>query len=150
MFNESVYDLMVIPKYFGAAKENIMDLPVSDMTEVVNTATKVQSFCKERGIDEKRSYFAGLAMEEMVGNIVEHGFSKDDKSHSVGVRVVYKDDHVILRIKDDCTPFDPSERKDMVDPDDITKNIGIRMVYSIAKDISYQHMLGLNILSVKI
>ena len=57
---------------------------------------------------------------------------------------------MILRIKDDCIPFDPAERREMADPDDVTRNIGIRMVYRMAKDIQYQNILGLNVLTIRI
>ena len=93
---------------------------------------------------------AALFLEEMAGNVVVHGFEKDDKQHSVDVRVVCRQDSLLLRIKDDCVPFDPSERQSLVDPEDITKNIGIRMVYSMAKDISYQNILGMNVLTVQV
>jgi len=86
----------------------------------------------------------------MAGNIVTHGFSKDRKNHSVDIRVVHKDDKVILRIKDDCRPFDPATRKEITDPEDITKNIGIRMIYKLAEDIEYKNMLGLNVLTANI
>ena len=33
---------------------------------------------------------------------------------------------------------------------DPMKNIGIRMVYKIARDIQYQNVLGLNVLTLKI
>jgi anti-sigma regulatory factor (Ser/Thr protein kinase) len=86
----------------------------------------------------------------MAGNVVDHGFRKDKKKHTVDVRVVYKDDSVLLRIKDDCIPFDPAERQKITYPDDPAKNIGIRMVYRMADDIQYQNMLGLNVLTIKI
>ena len=66
------------------------------------------------------------------------------------MRVVHKDDTVILRIKDDCVPFDPAERQSIVTPEDPTKNIGIRMVYAMAEDIKYQNILGLNVLTIRI
>jgi anti-sigma regulatory factor (Ser/Thr protein kinase) len=89
-------------------------------------------------------------MEEMAGNIVDHGFVKDNKKHSVDVRVVRKDDDVILRLRDDCVPFDPGERMSMASSDDITKNIGIRMIFRMATDVQYQNILGLNVLTVRI
>ena len=89
-------------------------------------------------------------MEEMAGNVIEHGFTKDRrKDHTIDIRVVHKNDDIILRIKDDCVPFDPAERSKILDPDDITKNIGIRMVYAIADDIRYQNILGLNVLTIR-
>ena len=89
-------------------------------------------------------------MEEMAGNIVEHGFEKDNKKHYVDIRVVHKDDDVILRIKDDCVPFDPGERIKMADNDDLTRNIGIKMVFRTSKDVQYQNILGLNVLTIRI
>jgi hypothetical protein len=68
----------------------------------------------------------------------------------VDVRVVHKDDDVILRIKDDCVPFDPGERAKLSDPDYPTRNIGIRMVFGIAQDVQYQNILGLNVLMIRI
>ena len=35
-------------------------------------------------------------------------------------------------------------------PEDITKNIGIRMVYSMTDNIDYQNILGLNVLTLRI
>jgi len=64
-------------------------------------------------------------MEEMAGNIVGHGFTKDNKRHLIDVRVVHKGD-------------------------DIMKNIGIRMVFKTASDIQYQNILGLNVLTIRI
>ncbi len=46
----------------------------------------------------------------MAGNVVEHGFTKDKKRHAIDLRVTVKDSDVILRIKDDCVPFDPGTR----------------------------------------
>ena len=107
-------------------------------------------FCRERGIDGRRAYFAGLSLEEMAANVVGHGFTKDSKPHSVDIRVVHKGDDVILRIKDDCIPFDPAERKEIMDPKDRMKGAGIRLVYKVAKDIQYQNILGLNVLTIRI
>ena len=107
-------------------------------------------FCLSRGIDKRRAYFSGLALEEMAGNIVIHGFSLDHKHHSIDVRIVHKDDTMILRIRDDCAPFDPAERQRMAEQDDTAKNIGLRMVFKMAREIEYQNIFGLNVLTIKI
>ena len=149
-FPRNMEELMVIPDGFGVPESERMDLSVHSMEEVVSVSERVQNFCRERGIDERRAYLAGLAMEEMAGNIVDHGYSKDKKSHSIDVRVVHKNDDVILRIKDDCVPFDPAERRRLAENDDLAKNIGIRMVFRIARDVQYQNILGLNVLTIRI
>ena len=62
-----------------------------------------------------------------------------------------KDDSVMLRIKDDCIPFNPKEWYDMVSAKkDPTSNIGIRLVYALAQEVNYQNLLGLNVLTIKL
>jgi len=144
-------ELMVIPDSFGVPPEDRLDFSVRSMEDVVSVAQRIQSFCRSKGITERSAYLAGLSMEEMAGNVVSHGFTKDKRNHSVDVRVVKKDEDLILRIKDDCIPFDPGERQKMAEPsDDIMKNIGIRMIFQTAKDVKYQNILGLNVLTVRI
>ncbi len=143
--------LMVIPKSFGVGEDDRMDLTVRSMDQVIDVSEKVGEFCRSKKIDERRSYFAGLCLEEMAGNVVDHGFGKDKrKNHSVDIRVVKKNNDLILRIKDDCKPFDPMERKDMFNPESGPKNMGIKMVYGIAKKIEYQNILGMNVLTILI
>ena len=143
-------ELMVIPEDFGVSEDERMDLSIRSMEEVVSISERVQAFCIDRGAAERSAFLAGLAMEEMAGNVVDHGFHKDQKKHTVDVRVVHKNDDFILRIKDDCVPFDPGERQKMTESDDITKNIGIRMIFKMANDIQYQNILGLNVLTIRI
>ena len=149
-FPADVEQLMVIPNDFGAEADARIDVAVRSMDEVLLVSKQITGFCRRRGIGERRVYLASLCMEEMAGNIVEHGFTKDHKRHSIDIRVVHKEDSVILRIRDDCVPFDPKERKELVDPNDFMKNAGIRMVYKIARSIEYQSLLGLNVLTIQI
>ena len=149
-FPKNMEQLMVIPDDFGVPETDRLNLTVRNMDEVVTISHRVQEFCREKGIEDRRATLAGLSLEEMAGNVVDHGFRKDSKKHTVDVRVVYKNNGVLLRIKDDCIPFDPAERQKLTDPDDPAKNIGIRMVYRIAEDIQYQNILGLNVLTITI
>ncbi|MCR5576836.1 MAG: polysaccharide biosynthesis C-terminal domain-containing protein [Oscillospiraceae bacterium] len=149
-FPRNMEELMVIDDDFGAPEDARLDLSVRDMEGVVSIAERVQAFCLSRGLDAHRAYLAGLSMEEMAGNIIDHGFTKDKKPHSVDVRVVHKNDDIILRIKDDCVPFDPHERQMLAAGEDPAKNIGIRMVFKSARDVQYQNILGLNVLTIRI
>ena len=143
-------ELMVIPEGFGASEDERIDVSIKSIDDVVEVSDRVEEFCRSRGISKRSSYMAALAMEEMAGNVVDHGFTKDRRKHSVDARVVHKDGDVIMRIKDDCVPFDPSERLSIVEPDDPLKNVGIRMVFKVAKDVQYQSILGLNVLTIRI
>ena len=141
-------EFMVIPRGFGVSDKDRMDVSVRSMEDVVTVSARVSEFCRRKGIDGRRSYLAGLFLEEMAGNVVDHGFRKDGKKHSVDIRVVYKDDGLILRIKDDCIPFDPMERRNIMDPEDPMRNVGIRMVYAMAGRVDHRNILGLNVLTL--
>ena len=149
-FPRTLEDLMAIPKTFGAEIDERIDISVRNIDEVMNVSRQVIAFCENRGIDKRRSYLAGLCMEEMAGNIIEHGFTKDTKKHSVDIRVVHKKDTVLLRIRDNCSAFNPSERVRIMEPGETGKNVGIRLVYKMASDVSYQNLLGMNVLTMRI
>ena len=138
---------LLLPPDLGTTKH--LAFMIRSREEVSKTAETVQAFCKENGIDSRTGFYAGLCLEEMAGNVVEHGFEKDRKAHEVDVRVLLKEDGVLLRMKDDCIPFDPRERYEMTRNKDPYANIGIRLVLGIAEEMNYQNMLGLNILTIR-
>jgi anti-sigma regulatory factor (Ser/Thr protein kinase) len=139
---------MVIPAGFGVGPDDRLDLSLRSMEDVIRISQTIQRFCLDKGIDQRRAYLAGLSMEEMAGNVIAHGFTKDKKKHFVDVRVVYRDGGLILRIKDTCQAFDPATRREIAEPDDPFRNVGIRMVYDMAADVTYQSVLGLNVLTI--
>ena len=149
-FPRNLEDLMVIPEDFSPGADDRIDITVREVDQVINISQQIIDFCRNRGIDKRRSYFAGLCLEEMAGNVVTHGFSKDKKPHSVDVRVIHSGDNIILRIRDNCKEFNPSERAEINKIGEDGKNIGITIVYNISGDVTYQNLLGLNVLSVVI
>ena len=150
-FPRNMDDLLALPDTFGAASENRLDITVRNMTEVEAVSEAVIKFCRQHGMDRRETFFSGLALEEMAGNVVSHGFRKDrKKNHSADIRVICRDDGILLRIRDDCVPFNPSDRLGVLEPEDKMRNAGIRLVYAIADDIQYQNLLGLNVLTVRI
>ena len=150
-FPRNMEDLMVMPETFGAPPSERLDLTVRDKEDVVAISKAAQDFCLERCVDPRRSFVASLAMEEMAGNIVEHGFTKDKKKHSVSIRLVHKDQDVILRIRDDCVSFNPEERASASgSASDPAKNVGIKLVYGMAKNVTWQSIFGMNVLTMKI
>ncbi|MBQ9008487.1 MAG: ATP-binding protein [Clostridia bacterium] len=144
-----VRDLMVVPEGFGVEADARIDITVQNMDEVLKVSRNVTDFCKRRGIDGRRAYMAGLCLEEMAGNIVAHGFTKDSKKHLIDIRVVHKKD-LLLRIRDDCVPFNPKERNELTNGPDRFRNMGIKMVYKAARDVKYQSVLGMNVLTIRI
>jgi len=139
--------LLAMPKEFGVPDDQRLDITIHNMEEVTETSEQVMNFCQRVGIDRKRAFYSGLCLEEMAANIVKHGFG-DRRKHSVDVRVVNKSDGLMLRVKDDCRAFNPKEKLELINPEDHTHNIGLRMVDRLAKDMTYSNILGLNVLTM--
>lgn len=146
----TIDEAMFIKPDFGFAPERTLSLFIHNMDEVSETSEKIHSFCLDNNIDPKSSYYAALCMEEMAGNVIRHGFGNDKKPHSLNMRVVLRDDDIMLRLKDDCVPFDPRTIAELVNDKKSFDNIGIRMVYGLADEVNYQNLLGLNALTITI
>lgn len=145
----NVESLLVLDRDFGVAEEDRIDLTVRNMEEVLQLSEKVMEFCTGHGVEHKRALYAGLCVEEMAGNIVDHGFASG-KTHCIDIRVLYRENELLLRLKDDCRPFNPKQVKELFDPQDVTRNLGLRMVAGMAKSIRYQNSFGLNVLTITV
>ena len=142
-------DYLLLPENFDVSKDNQLNITVTNKAEVLGLSKSTQKFCEDYGIDKKCSMFAGLCIEEMAGNIVNHGFD-DDKNHFIDVRVIVKGEQVIIRLRDDCRPFNPKKWEEIHHPEDPTAHIGIRLVKNISTEFNYVNALKLNNLIIKI
>ena len=142
--------LMMLPEKFGYSEDESLSFSLTTMEEVVGISERVEEFCKARGIDHRRSYYAALCIEELAGNVVGHGFKKDNRSHSCDIRVMIEGEDVVLRIRDDCRYFNMKERYELMKAKGNISNIGIRLVYGIAKEISYVNLLNTNTLIIRV
>ena len=147
---KSVDECMFLKPDFGIPDDKRLDITIQNMEDVSISSFKTQEFCTKNGLDSKTSYYAALCLEEMCSNVVKHGFNLDKKSHSLNSMVIFKGNEVVLRIKDDCKPFNPTEMAELIASENNTENIGIRMVYNIASEVAYQNMLGLNVLTIRL
>ena len=141
---------LMFPEDFGTGSHLVLHL--RRMEELTRTAETVQGFCSENGLTARTGAHAGLCLEEIAGNIMQHGFHADKRQHDIELRVVPRASGVVLRIKDDCIPFDPNEWYSMtsVSKEDPFRNVGIRLVYAIAREVEYQNLLGLNVLTIQL
>jgi anti-sigma regulatory factor (Ser/Thr protein kinase) len=144
----SLSDWMKLDASFGAAPDACVEFTLCSMEEVVNLSIAVIDFCQTHGIDYRRSMVAGLCVEEMAGNVIQHGFLPGEE-HSVGVRVVVRD-KLTIRVRDDCRAFDPQKRLKQFHPEEPWKNVGIRMIARMAEEMNYQRSTGINTLLIKV
>ena len=142
-------DYLLLPEDFDVPDDKQLNITVTNKEEVMGLSERTQNFCEACGIDNRRSMFAGICIEEMAGNIVEHGF-EDGKNHFIDVRVIVKGEQVIIRLRDDCRPFDPKKWTKIHNPEDPAAHIGIRLCKKISTEFDYVNALKLNNLIIKI
>lgn len=143
---------LLLPPGFCDRPENHFGFTVTSLDEVVGISGQIGDFCLSHGIDRRRAMFASLCAEELVANVVTHGFTKDTKPHSCDIRVMLEEGDVVLRIRDDCPYFNLKERYETIrtTESDVSAHVGIRLVYKIAKDIRYVNLLDTNTLIIRV
>ena len=142
---------LLLPKDFGVPEEDCIERSIHSMDEVVALSVDVVDFCVAHGLSSKDANRLALCIEEMAGNVIEHGFA-DGKPHHLDVRVLIKDGETVLRMRDDCVLFNLREQAEhwSFDPEHPERNIGIRMVMHAAKDLAYTNTMKTNNLIIKI
>lgn len=140
---------MMLRPDFGVKESDCIDRSVAAIEDVIALSEDVGGFCADHGIEAKETYRLALCVEEMAGNVIEHGFA-DGKPHHLDIRVIVKDGKTILRLRDDCAFFDLREqaKKWSFDPEHPERNIGVRMVMYASEDIVYTRTMKTNNLIV--
>ena len=139
-------DFLCLPQGFG--EEACFSKSARSMEEVVCASEEARQFLLSQGASPREANLMALAVEEMGGNIIRWGFG-DGKPHSIDLRIV-KEEAWAMRIRDDCAPFDPQEWLKLHQGGDPMKNIGIRTICAMAKDVRHANTLGLNYLFIRV
>ena len=98
---------------------------------------------KKHGSGNRIATYASLAVEELAGNVIKYGFS-DGNPHHISVKLKKDGDQWILRLRDDCPGFDPVVYARNITPEQKESHYGIRMIYSLADEVTYLNTLSLN------
>lgn len=149
-FPKSTDDFMILPKNFDESPKERLRLTIKNMEEVTSAAEQVQDFLLAQKVSKRNSYIMALSVEEMAGNIIRWSFESENKN-TISVYLLFRNDEWILRIRDDCKPFNPKKWAEIAQSsaENPEKNIGIRLVMSTAKNIEYLNVLKINNLIIK-
>ncbi|MBR4342706.1 MAG: ATP-binding protein [Lachnospiraceae bacterium] len=149
MFSLDSY--VFLPEDFGAKPGDAMEFSVFDASGITSASLAAQEFCRIKGLPKKKSMYTALCIEEMANNIIQHGFV-EGKDNRIDIRLVKKENHMLIRIRDNCKHFDPTKYMELnrQDSSDLSKHIGIRMTYKMVKKVQYVNSLGLNSLMLDI
>ena len=147
----SLNSFACIPESFSHKTSDVMEFTVFDSDGVISASAAAEKFCTLKGASRKKSMYTALCIEEMANNIIQHGFSTSGDNR-IDIRLVKKDDSLLIRIRDNCRGFDPTDfyelnKKDDQDP---SRHIGIRMIFNMASKVQYVYSLGLNNLLLEV
>ena len=109
-------------------------------------------FGKEQDLPKNLINTMNLALEEIVTNVIEHGY-EDNGEHSIIIRCSVQDGQVMAEVEDDGQPFNPLKSPDP----DISKpledrpigGLGIYLVRNVMDAFDYTYQEGKNQIRLK-
>jgi serine/threonine-protein kinase RsbW len=94
----------------------------------------------EQNVEADPAYLVSLAIEELVSNVIRHGF-EDSRIHEIGVTIEVRPSTVDLTVEDDGRPFDPNTVGELETPASLeaapTGGMGVSLVKGMAGPIQY-------------
>ena len=144
----NVHDYLLLPAGFGVQAEDRLNITAESKEDVVGLSKDIVKFCTDHGLNKRTSMAAALCCEELSVIAIENG--KGRKNTYVDIYATFVNGSLSLRIRDNSLPFDAKLLSGAVDENDPAANIGIRLVKGLAKDMSYNVVLGLNVFSLNI
>jgi anti-sigma regulatory factor (Ser/Thr protein kinase) len=147
----SLDSFICLPYDFGSKPEDTIEFAIYDKAGINAASSAASVFCAQKGLTRRKCMYTGLCIEEMGNNIIEHGFEGNGKNR-IDIRLVKKNDSMLIRIRDNCKDFDPVKYMKMNQEQigDPGSHIGIRMTLKMVKNVQYVNSLGLNNLTLEI
>lgn len=78
----------------------------NETSELTDLYAKVDKILVAHSTPQRSRYVVNLALEELVVNVIRYAYSDFDE-HRIDIDLSIADEHFILVIEDDGTPFDP-------------------------------------------
>lgn len=122
--------------------DSLYDISIkSTEQEAVAVSEQLVKCCEENRIPSEVGSIIGVTAEELSVNIARYGYKKSSPSY-IDINLSKADDKLLLRIRDDGVPFNPTEYNS--DESDEFLLTGIQMIRRISDDMSYTRVLNMN------
>jgi anti-sigma regulatory factor (Ser/Thr protein kinase) len=136
-----------LPDSFDLSPGDVISLDIRDKEDVSLVAEQIQLFCMGHKIDVKTGMKAALCFEELAVNIITFGFPKCKRQPGIDLRIVFAKNEMVMRLCDNCPAFDVERyiAQEIDRTEDKTSiRLGLKMISSLAENISYVHSLENN------
>jgi anti-sigma regulatory factor (Ser/Thr protein kinase) len=119
------------------------------IAEVEDVAELVSQFCATHNLSNQLLVALGVSLDEALSNIIRYAY-KDERDHSILVRLDYESGSVAATVEDDGLPFDPLSvpALDLASPDR-DRGFGIHFIRNLMDDVRYVRKNGINRLKMR-
>jgi serine/threonine-protein kinase RsbW len=137
----------------GAPMSERLSLRIAnDIKEIDRMGAELARWCQRVTLPAEVEYQIDLVLDEIVSNVIRHGL-KDDKEHTIEIKVCREEHDLILEVEDDGIPFNPLDNP----APDITLPIaerrigglGILLVREFMDSLAYERREGKNYMFMK-
>ena len=142
-FSLAAKDLVLLPDGFNPKEGELFEVSIHEKEQLTEASEMAREFCLKNNMSKKDAMMTALFIEENVLNILTHGGKKGQETY-VDVRVIKRDDKLVIRFRDNGKPFDPVDWFKKNHPEDPSSGLGIRIIVGLAKDVNYVPAMGLN------
>ena len=122
---------------------------LSELGRVHQTLT---DFCRRHGLTAKVARDLNLALEEIITNIIIHGYT-DDREHIISVHLNVRPGEVWVEVKDDGRPFNPLEAPEADTTTPLEERsiggLGIHLVRKVTDGLEYERVGDKNLFTLK-
>jgi anti-sigma regulatory factor (Ser/Thr protein kinase) len=123
----------------------------NDMRELTHVLQVVNVFLEPRELQSKLVYAVNLILEEILMNIIRHGYDDED-SHEIEVQIELEEDEVALTVIDDGKEFNPltipGPDRSKSAMDRLEEGLGLQFVRHMRNAMEYRREGDKNILSI--
>ena len=124
----------------------------NSLVELDKLCRHLETFGQQFRLPKKFIFEMNLALDELLTNIICHGFA-DDREHIISMTITPEKDGFRICIEDDGIPFNPikfdiPEMSSSIEECKIG-GLGIHIVRKLVDDICYQRCDDKNILTLK-
>ena len=123
----------------------------NDLRELTHVLQLVNVFLEPRELQSKLVYAVNLILEEILMNIIRHGYDDED-SHEIEVQIDLEEEEVALTVIDDGREFNPltipGPDRSKSAMDRLEEGLGLQFVRHMRNAMEYRREGDKNILSI--
>ena len=141
------------PANAASAAEELRLRIRNDLEELVRVNEAADEVLGRLGVGERTAYATHLALEELLSNVIRHGYPQGGR-HEIELVMRVSAQSVELRIEDDGRPFDPlrapAPELDLPLAERPVGGLGIHLVRGMVSEMRYERRGERNVLWVRI